>query len=97
MKNIKLYIAILSIFLVILIGAIVIINYTQKRIEKQEEEKQVGDVSEDLATEIQKLNNHTTYNSIEKMFENLYMYGRVQNIIPFLIYILSIINFYKIS
>lgn len=79
MKNIKLYIAILSIFLVILIGAIVIINYTQKRIEKQEEEKQVGDVSEDLATEIQKLNNHTTYNSIEKMFENLYMYGRVQN------------------
>lgn len=79
MKNIKLYIAILSIFLVILIGAIVIINYTQKRIEEQEEEKQVGDVSEDLATEIQKLNNHTTYNSIEKMFENLYMYGRVQN------------------
>lgn len=79
MKNLKLYIAILSVFLVIIIGVLILINYTQEKIEEHEEEKQVGDVSEDLATEIQKLNNHTTYNSIEKMIENLYMYGRVQN------------------
>lgn len=82
MESLKRYIIILCIFIVILIGIIGIIHYIEKQLEEKreiEERNQAGDISKDISTEMEKLDDYTIYNSIEKMMQNFYLYGRVQN------------------
>ena len=74
MKKLKKYIAILSIFLLILIVAIVIIYHLQ-----EEKTTPIGDADKDIKVEMGKLDNSTTYYSIEKMMQKFYLYARVKN------------------
>lgn len=76
MKNLKQYITILGIILLILIIIILIISFTQN---ENSEKYHVADISGDIPTEVQILNNYTTYYSIEKMMHNFYSYLEVNN------------------
>ena len=76
MKKLKKYMIILGIILLILICTIITIHFYTESYKTKEH---VADTSGDIKTEILKLNNYTTYNSIEKMMSNYYLYLNAQN------------------
>ena len=86
MKKIKKYIIIVSIIIVLILVSIIgtILYIKNKELQEQEKmqeeyESHIGDITEDIVSNMEILKDNNTYFSIEKMVKDYYLYIKSQN------------------